>query len=479
MKSIYLVNSISGRGHLDSYARLYSRALIELGYNVVLIGETDGDTLAYLARNCPDLRQSFSFTSFEQARRWNPRTGVSDRANMNVAQLTRLVWRDEGILGLLMRCVRVPRRILLSHTSVEFQNKFNRFERAVGRRLLSSRLGRWLNLAFYLDAGRISFATLLEHVDDTATMPGRPSPDLVFFLYLDLMAQRNRNTAALDRAGASPWTGILFHPRKTWEQDSSPEAYFNSSNARGAVFLVPAAIPVYAAAMPHLHFALAPDVADLELPAKPAAIASEIESRARGRTVVLQIGSITAHKGIPTLLDVIAKADPNCFFFALVGEVHWATFGETEKRLRRSFAEPPENVFVHQGYMASESDYNSLLAACDIVYAVYQNFSSSSNSLTKASGLGRPILVAANSLMGERVLASGIGAVAPEGDADGILAELDRLAKRPKDSFSFEHYREEHSLEGLKSVLTEALPRWLAKPAEPQMSASSLRTDNS
>jgi hypothetical protein len=128
--------------------------------------------------------------------------------------------------------------------------------------------------------------------------------------------------------------------------------------------------------------------------------------------------------------------------------------------------------------MASESDYNSLVAACDIVYAVYQDFNGSSNSLTKAAGLGRPILVAANCLMGERVLASGIGAVAPEGDADGILAELDRLASRPKDSFSFEQYRKQHSVEELKSALAEALPRWLAKPAEPEMSAS-LRTDKS
>jgi glycosyltransferase involved in cell wall biosynthesis len=308
----------------------------------------------------------------------------------------------------------------------------------------------------------MSFVTLRRYVDTAVKMPGRCSPDLVLFLYLDLMAERGRHVAALDRAGGWPWTGILFHPRKTRERDVPPEAYLKSGNARGAIFLVPAAITTYAAALPKLHLALAPDVADLELPAEPAEIAGEIHRRARGRTVVLQIGSITAHKGIPTLLDVIEKADPNRFLFALVGEVHWESFAENERRVRLSFAKPPENVFIHQGYMASERAYNSVMAACDIVYAVYQNFDSSSNSLTKAAGLRRPILVAANSLMGDRVLASGIGAVAPEGDADGILTELDRLASRPKDSFSFERYREQHSLEELKAALAEALPRWLA-----------------
>jgi glycosyltransferase involved in cell wall biosynthesis len=457
MKSIYLVNPVSGRGHLDSYARLYSRALIELGHKVVLIAETDGDTLAYLERNCAGLRQSFSFAPFDEPRRPGALTGMTV-----IAHTMRRVWRDEGIAGLLVRCVRIPRRFLLSHTSERFQNTVLGLERAVARRVLGGRLGQWLNLASYFDGRRMSFATLRRYIDAAVRMPGRSSPDLVLFLYLDLMAERSRNIAALDRAGGWPWTGILFHPRKNKNRNSPPEAYFNSSNARGAVFLVPAAIGVYAAAIPQLHFALAPDVADIELPAKSAEIADEIRRRARGRIVVLQIGSITAHKGIPTLLDVIEAADPNRFFFALVGEVHWESFAENERRVRLTFAQPPENVFVHQGYMASESDYNSLMAACDIVYAVYQGFNSSSNSLTKAAGLGRPILVAANCLMGERVLASGIGAAAPESDAGGILAELDRLASRPKDSFSFERYRKQHSLEELKSALAEALPRWLA-----------------
>lgn len=479
MKSIYLVNPISGRGHLDSYARLYSRALIELGFDVVLIGATDGDALAYLERNCPSLQNKFSFTSFEEARRLGSRTGTSERVTMNAVQLTRLVWRNEGMLGLLARCVRIPRRILLSHTSERFQSQFGRLERAAARRLLRSRPARWLNLAAYFDAGRISFGSLLEHVDSTAQAPGRSPADLVFFLYLDLMAEQSRNIAVLDRAGASPWTGILFHPRAVNDRNSPAEGYFKSSNARGGIFLVPAAVVAYGAATPQLHFALAPDVADLELPSEPPEIASEIRRRARGRSIVLQIGSITAHKGIPTLLDVIEAADPDRFFFALVGEMHWETFGESQQRVRRSLARPPENVFVHQGYMPNERDYNSVMATCDIVYAVYQNFSSSSNSLTKAAGLCRPILVAANSLMGERVLASGIGAVAPEGDAGEILAELNRLAERPKDSFSFECYREEHSLEALKSVLAEALPHWLAGSAGAKMLSARFQADKS
>ena len=64
MKSIFLVNPISGRGHLDSYARLYARALLELGYRVVLVacmGERDAsgrDVLDKLDRSISQIRVS-------------------------------------------------------------------------------------------------------------------------------------------------------------------------------------------------------------------------------------------------------------------------------------------------------------------------------------------------------------------------------------------------------------------------------------
>jgi hypothetical protein len=456
MKSILLVNPISGRGHLDAYARLYSRALVELGHRVVLLAEADGDTTGYLARSNPALAPSFSFVSFEHARHRSARGG------MNFIRRAQLVWQEEGVLGLLARCVRVPLRALSSVIPETVRYQINRFGRAIARRLLRTRLARAIGLPLYSDAGRILFQTLLGYVDKTLTMPGHQASDLVFFLYLDLMAERKRNTAVLDRPGARPWIGMLFHPRLAHERNAQIEGYFESKNARGGVFLVPSAIPAYATTAPHLHFALAPDVADLELPAEPSILASDMRKQAGERTIVLQIGSITAHKGIPTLLDVIAAADPSRFFFALIGEIFWDTFAEQKDRIRSFYARPPENVFLSQHYIKNERDYNSVIAASDLIYAVYQGFGSSSNSLTKAAGFRRPILVSENSLMGDRVLRFKIGSTAPEGDASTILEKLDWLAAQPKDKFGFRAFDEEQSLEALKRVLADTLPSWLA-----------------
>jgi hypothetical protein len=499
MKTIFLVNPISGRGHLDAYARLYSRAFVELGYRVVLLAETDGETTDYLTRNNPVAAASFSFISFDQtasivssssalpidessfisfdraasiisstpALTIDALPSVSWRCQMNVLQRAQLVWQEEGAFGTLARCIRVPLRTLAPHSSW-LRHQIGRVKRAIARRLLRTRLARALGMPSSVDVGRIMFHPLLDHVGRIASMRGHATPDLVIFLYLDLMAEQKRNTEVLDRPGAFPWVGILFHPRLAQDRNAQVEGYFESGNARGGVFLVPSGIPAYAETTPHLHFALAPDVADLELPAETSDLARDMRERAGNRTIVLLIGSITAHKGIPTLLDVIAAADPSRFFFALIGEVHWESFGEHKSLIKSFYARPPENVYLSQGYISSERDYNGIIAASDIMYAVYEGFDSSSNSLTKAAGFRRPIVVSEHSLMGKRVSKFNIGSVVPAGSVAAISKKLDWLARQPRDDFGFEAYNEEQSLKALKGVLASALTSWLADPSARQ-----------
>src|SRR5262249_2980551 len=151
-------------------------------------------------------------------------------------------------------------------------------------------------------------------------------------------------------------------------------------------------------------------------------LAEEVRRRAGRRVLVLCVGSITAHKSIVDLIRVIEIADMKRFFFALVGEVHWESFNADQGIVQAFYAKPPENVFLHEGYIEDERDYNDIVLACDIIYAVYKEFYSSSNSLTKSAGLRRRILVAESTLMGQRVLASRIGAVSAEGSPAKIYA---------------------------------------------------------
>jgi glycosyltransferase involved in cell wall biosynthesis len=475
MKSIFLVNPISGRGHLDAYARLYSRALVELGYRVVLVAETDADAPGYLSRNRVVNEELFSCVCFGQATLVPDNASVASqtsRSHLSALQRARIVWQEEGPGAVLQRLIIVPLRA--SRVIFSDEGRLGWVRKALSGRkqrifqwLSNYRIPRAIRKFLYPDSGRISFRRMLQYVQQASSLVGISQPDLVLFLYLDMMADSPQNVSALDAADAAPWIGILFHPRLTKTPTAQIEGYLKSKNARGGIFLVPAAIDAYAKATPRLEFALVPDVTDLEFADGLPAMAREIRHRAAGRKIVLQVGSIASHKGIATLLDVIAKANPKHFFFALVGEVHWKSFvAADEKPMRAFYASPPENVYVHEGYLREERDYNTIVAACDVIYAVYSGFNSSSNSLTKAAGLGRPILVTQDTLMGKRVMDSRIGLVAREGDSNDILAALHNLVAKPPGSFDFEQYAKEHSIESLKSVLEKALPRWLAETAE-------------
>src|SRR5262249_20606931 len=156
------------------------------------------------------------------------------------------------------------------------------------------------------------------------------------FLYLDLMEQSRRAKRDIAAFGM-PWVGILFHPRCAKDPALPVEAYFQAPNSRGAIFVVPAALPIYQGKAPEQHFVLVPDVADLDVSGKAPELVETITARAKGRTIVLLAGSVTPHKGVRYLLDVIALADPAKYFFALVGEVHWHQFGSDESRLREFY----------------------------------------------------------------------------------------------------------------------------------------------
>jgi len=470
MKSIFLVNPISGHGHLDAYARLYSKALIELGYRVVLVAEADADAPGFLSRNKVPREGLFSFVSFSQAANSPDRVQAS-RSHLGAVQRARIVWEEEGLGGILQRLIIVPLRItsaVLSRIGSlgSIGKALFGLKRRIFQWLSNYRIARAVRAFLYPDSGRILFRTMVQYVQRASPLVDISRPDLVLFLYLDIMAEGPDNRLALDCADAAPWIGILFHPRLAETPLAGIEHYLESKNARGGIFLVPAAIEIYAKATPGLEFALAPDVADLEFADRLPALAEEIRNRASGRKIILQVGSIASHKGIATLLNVIAKADPKRLFFAIVGEVHWKSFNAIEEmQLRAFYARAPENVHVHEGYLQEERDYNTVVATCDVIYAVYSGFNSSSNSLTKAAGLRRPILVARDTLMGKRVMESGIGLVACEGDSDDILRALDDLVTKPSDSFGFAQYAREHSIESLKLVLAKALPLWLGESA--------------
>jgi hypothetical protein len=119
---------------------------------------------------------------------------------------------------------------------------------------------------------------------------------------------------------------------------------------------------------------------------------------------------------------------------------------------------------VYSRYIESERDVNAIIAAEDLLYAVYRDFKDSSNSLTKASIFEKPLLVSDGYLMAERVRADRLGAVVTFGNVAIIAAGLNEVCARPRSEFGFSAYREAHSLDALRERLAASVKAWLEMP---------------
>jgi glycosyltransferase involved in cell wall biosynthesis len=435
---IVLVNQISQHGHLDMYARLYSACLLELGFRVVLIAQTENGIVEWLRTKIPSHYERFVFVARDSLTRHRagPRIDIPDRSSLPLHRRGHLVWQSEGMWGVLMRLqeyAQRPFRALLSSSARGIRG--------------------------------ISFTSLIDEIATAAELLDiRPS--LVLFLYLDLMSEDRAGCRALGRKLKAPWAGILFHPRAGTDSKEGPERFFWARNARGAAFLNPDCIPTYARQFPRLAFATFPDVTDVDVLPEPSRLAKKLIVKAAGRTIVLQLGSISPHKGILELVEAIKLANPKEFFFAIIGEVFWDAFGADAQKLRAFFDSPPENCLAHAGYLNDERELNFIIRIADILYAVYRDFYGSSNTLTKASVFERPVLVSDDCLMGERVKRFRLGETVLYGDVEAIVSKLSELRDRPCGRFGFSEYRQEHSIDRLKLSLSELLQQWIGTTDE-------------
>jgi hypothetical protein len=290
---------------------------------------------------------------------------------------------------------------------------------------------------------------------NAALMTSAWRPDCMFNMYLDMYKtdlESWRQFAAICRL---PWGGIRFVPSDTPQR----EGYYSLPSLRGMCFLDESACQYYNASISDKHFQYLPDVTNAELPEIPCSLADEIQRRAAGRKIVFLGGSIGGQKNIARWCDLIALADPQRWFFVQVGEIHANTFNlEDSIAFERLVTAPPENFLLHAEYLSDERDFNAVIKAADILFAVYRNFHISSNMPGKAAHFDKPILVSDGFLIGERVKCFGIGLAVPENDAHAMLDGLERLVAEPVQCEKFSMYRthfsEQATGDSLENFLT-------------------------
>ncbi len=405
---ILLYNPLAGHGHLDSWNALFVEFLLEAGWSVASLSPGGADLHHRLKRKQLERHPNLRILEWR-----TPQRSLRERVQ---SKLTRVIKK-------MLPKAETATSTLEAETLKQLESSF------------------------------LQPQEFAQRVADATRQLGR-APKFVFNMYMDLYRHDILGWKPFEALHTIPWAGIRFVPSAV----PPTEACYQLASLKGMCFLDEQIQRDYCVAMPEKSFAYLPDVTDASVPSTQSAFAAEIKQRASGRKIVFLGGTIGSNKNLSQWFRVIAQADPSKWYFVQVGEVHEQNLS-TEDLAAYQCAQtsPPENLFIHAEYLPDEQTFNEVIALSDVLFAVYRQFSISSNMLGKAAAFNKPILVADGYLMGDRVQKYQIGLAVPETDSKAMmqaLAELvepeDRLVALPE---HFAAYRRDFSYDALKQSL--------------------------
>ena len=250
-----------------------------------------------------------------------------------------------------------------------------------------------------------------------------------------------------------PWTGLYLNSRffrlpgtliPFSDRPSCPQKIFRLRSCRGVALLDPGveapmrqllgtgkavvSIPDFTDASLHDADATAAD--PQAAPADSAGaqdLALKLRDFARGRPIVSLVGHLQRTKGLLAFTEAACSGAFDDVFFFLGGAINWHQIdGATQGWLLRQW-EQRRNIYAHLQRVSQESSLNRILVQSDLIFAAYSDFPNSSNIVSKAALLRRPVLVSQGHRMAEVVEHYGLGESVPEGDGPALRACLRRM----------------------------------------------------
>jgi hypothetical protein len=223
---------------------------------------------------------------------------------------------------------------------------------------------------------------------------------------------------------------------------------------RGVAVLDESCVAELRSIAPHLVFTTLPDVADDSLPASGSGLSDELERRAGGRKIVGLLGHLSEAKNLSLFLDLATAPRNRDLFFLLAGQYEPLSVSPAVRtRLAAAASGSWQNVWALPNRIAAESEFNMLLRRVDVLFAVYRDFTRSSNILSKAALLRRPIVVASGYCMAERVELYRLGLVASPDDPAECESALRQLLRVGGLGADYEAYARDFSLSAFETRL--------------------------
>jgi len=439
---ILLYNPISNEGHLDSWHVLFIDLLRRHGYPVIaMTSDVQGLTAKLTARGISIGNELI----LESINKTSAQNLVMAKSLTKLSSLKKFwnFWNDyyenfiyqshwarrgstDGVLtkvrGVIQRHALIGLKTIIDLCYATYR-KFQKISKYEENVFSESRLNPYI---FESDINRI-----------VGFYSGQIS--VVFNLYLDAYQQDFASWTNFKFDEDVPWVGLCITPRPEGDQ-----GYYASKSYQGTCFLDESFVAEHSKRDSSKHYEWLPDITDKFLSHLSCKLAEDVLKFAAGRKIVFMGGSIGKQKNLVRWYELIKLCDVKDWFFVQMGRLNKNNMTQQDlAALKRVCRNPPSNLFIYPDYVTDETVFNAVINVSDIIFAVYRDFSRSSNMLSKSANFEKPVLVANDGLMGRRVIHYQIGLAVESDNVHAMKEGLEMIHHIPNLRLNFERFRQD------------------------------------
>lgn len=254
---------------------------------------------------------------------------------------------------------------------------------------------------------------------------------LVVNMFLDIYQINEAQWIKSDNKYSFPWCGLHFHDVK-----SRIDILNKLKNNIFLVFMVKNLIKKYKYKknfyLPEFTFSKT-EIHNFNLKKK-------ILKFKKKRKIIFMGGAIGKRKNLSNWYKLINLVNNKKYYFIQIGKVFFSDLDYDDKiSFKKLKKKHPKDIFIYNKFLPNEKNLNSLISLSDIIYAVYKNFNSSSNMISKSLALKKPILVSRGGKMEADVKKYNIGEIIEYNDLKNTISAIDKiLLKKVNYSFNYD-----------------------------------------
>ena len=255
---------------------------------------------------------------------------------------------------------------------------------------------------------------------------------LVINMFLDIYTINKKTWLECDKKYNFSWCGIHFHDVK-----SRIEIINSLKNNIFLIFLIKDLTNKYDIKKNHYLS----EFTYIKKNEKQNILEKKIKNYSRERKIIFMGGAIGKRKNLSNWSKIIDQIDNDKYYFIQIGKVFFSDLDFEDKlAFKKILKHHPKNIFIYNRFIKREKDFNSLINMSDAIYAVYKNFKSSSNMISKSLSFKIPILVSQRGQMELDVKKYENGEIVAEDDVTNSIRLLEKITNN-KNKYKFDYQK--------------------------------------